>query len=170
MDTTVASRPERDTGAEPSGGLTLERRTDGQLWAIRGDTERAVWVRRCFPWSEPARFVSLRDDAEEEFALVRDPAELDAASRLVLEEALAAAGFVFAVTRVTTIEEEVEIRHWRVDTRQGPRSFQTRLDAWPRVLPHGGLLIRDVAGDLYHLADPAALDPQSRALLWAFVD
>ncbi len=91
-------------------------------------------------------------------------------ARRVLEEALAAAGFVFEVTRVTTIEEEVEIRHWRVDTRQGPRSFQTRLDAWPRVLPHGGLLIRDVAGDLYHLADPGALDPQSRALLWAFVD
>lgn len=157
-------------GAESSGELTLERRTDGRLWAIRNGAERAVWVRRCFPWSEPARFVSLRDDAEEEFALVRDPAELDAASRQVLEEALSAAGFVFEITRVSTIEEEVEIRHWRVDTRQGPRSFQTRLDAWPRLLPHGGLLIRDVAGDLYHLADPAALDPQSRALLWAFVD
>jgi len=31
-------------------------------------------------------------------------------------------------------------------------------------------LIRDVAGGLYHLADPAALDKRSRALLWAFVD
>ena len=37
-------------------------------------------------------------------------------------------------------------------------------------LPHGGLLIRDVAGDLYHFADPARLDRHSRALLWAFVD
>jgi len=64
----------------------------------------------------------------------------------------------------------VEIRHWRVDSRQGARACQTRLDAWPRLLPHGGLLIRDVAGDLYQVADPAALDRQSRALLWAFVD
>ncbi len=63
-----------------------------------------------------------------------------------------------------------EIRHWRVETRQGTRSFQTRLDAWPRLLPHGGLLIRDVAGDLYHLGEPGALDHHSRALLWAFVD
>jgi hypothetical protein len=170
MDTTVVGRRELDTGTEPAGGVTLERRADGRLWAIRGGTARAVWVRRCFPWSEPARFVSLRDDAEEEFALVRDPAELDGASRQLLEEALSAAGFVFEVTRVSTIEEEVEIRHWRVDTRQGPRSFQTRLDAWPRLLSHGGLLIRDVAGDLYHIADPAALDPDSRALLWAFID
>lgn len=151
-------------------GLALERRADGRLWAVRGEAERAVWVRRCFPWSAPARLLSLRDDDDTEFALVRDPGELDAASRLVLEEALVAAGFVFAVTRVTAIDEEVEIRHWQVETRQGPRTFQTRLDEWPRQLPQGGFLIRDVAGDLYHLPQPAGLDRSSRALLWAFVD
>ncbi len=170
METTAVRRRESDEDATPAGALTLERRADGRLWAVLGEVERAVWVRRCFPWSEPARFVSLRDDEEREFALVRDPADLAPASRRVLEEAMLAAGFVFEIIRVIVIEEEVEIRHWRVDTRQGARSFQTRLDAWPRLLPHGGLLIRDVAGDLYHVADPAALDRQSRALLWAFVD
>ena len=170
MDTTAVRRREPEEGTTPAGELHLERRADGRLWAVRGDSERAVWVRRCFPWSEPARFVSLRDDEEREVALVRDPAELDPASRRVLEEAMVAAGFVFEIIRVTAIEEEVEIRHWRVETRQGARSFQTRLDAWPRLLPQGGLLLRDVAGDLYHVTDPAALDKQSRALLWAFVD
>jgi hypothetical protein len=153
-----------------SAVLSLEQRADGRLWAVRGDEERAVWVRRCFPWSEPGRYLSLRDSDEEEFALVRDPAELDAASREALVAALALAGFVFEITRVLEIEEEVEIRRWRVETRQGPRAFQTRLDDWPRTLPHGGLLIRDVTGDLYHLDRPAALDRHSRALLWAFVD
>jgi len=170
MTTTLVGRRVTEEAGELAGALRLERRADGRLWAVRGGAERAVWVRRCFPWSEPARFVSLRDDDEEEFALVRDPAELDPASRRVLEEALVAAGFVFEITRVTAIEEEVEIRHWRVETRQGARSFQTHLDAWPRLLPHGGLLIRDVAGDLYHVTDPAVLDETSRALLWAFVD
>ena len=150
--------------------LALEQRADGRLWAVRGDEERAVWVRRCFPWSEPGRYLSLRDGDEEEFALVRDPAELDAASRAALEGALALAGFVFEITRVLEIEEEVEIRRWRVETRQGVRTFQTRLDDWPRTLPHGGLLIRDVTGDLYHLCQPAALDRHSKALLWSFVD
>src|SRR6185503_13607538 len=105
--------------------LSLEQRPDGRLWAVRGDEERAVWVRRCFPWSEPTRYLSLRDGDEEEFALVRDPADLDEASREALEGALALAGFVFEITRVLEIEEEVEIRHWRVETRQGPRAFQT---------------------------------------------
>ena len=166
MELTTLGRPVAAVASE----LTLERRADGRLWAVRGGAERAVWVRRCFPWSEPARLVSLRDDEEREFALVHDPAELDPVSRRVLEEAMVAAGFVFEITQVTAIDEEVEIRHWRVETRQGTRSFQTRLDAWPRLLPHGGLLIRDVAGDLYHLGEPGALDHHSRALLWAFVD
>ena len=83
---------------------------------------------------------------------------------------MAEAGFMFEVTRVREVEEEVEIRHWTVETRQGPRAFQTRLDDWPRALPGGGFLIRDVAGDLYRLPDPGSMDQKSRELLWALVD
>jgi len=156
--------------AQRETGLRLEHRADGQMWAAQGEDERAVRVRRAFPWSEPGRFLSLRDHEDVEVALVTDPAELDPQSRRVLETALVQAGFVFEVTAVVAIDEEVEIRTWRVETRQGSRSFQTRLDDWPRALPEGGLLIRDVAGDLYHLEDPARLDRHSRELLWSFVD
>lgn len=169
MESTVVRRTD-DADTRKSPGLRLEWRADGSLWALRGDEERPVSVRRCFPWTEPTRHLSLRDADEEEFALVRDPAELDARSRAALEMALAVAGFVFDVMRVLEIEEEVEIRRWRVETRQGPRTFQTRLDDWPRSLPHGGLLIRDLAGDLYHLGRTDQLDKKSRELLWAFVD
>ncbi len=85
-------------------------------------------------------------------------------------QALAEAGFLLEIVRIDDIDEEVEIRYWKVETRQGPRSFQTRLDAWPRRVPGGGVLIRDVAGDLYYVADPESLDKRSRELLWVFVD
>ena len=151
-------------------GLTLERRMDGQLWATLDGAETAVRVHRCFPWSEPARFLSLRDADDEEFTLVATLDELEAESRRVLEGALLEAGFVLEVERVVEVDEEVEIRTWKVVTRQGPRSFQTRLDDWPTDLPGGGILIRDVAGDLYHIPDPHVLDARSRGWLWAFVD
>src|SRR2546430_58355 len=61
METIVTERRRLDVSPAPAGALTLERRADGRLWAVRGDAERAVWVRRCFPWSEPTRFVSRRD-------------------------------------------------------------------------------------------------------------
>ena len=60
-----------------AGVLELERRADGQLWATQSGDSKPVTVRRCFPWSDPTRFISLQDEENNEFALVRHPAELD---------------------------------------------------------------------------------------------
>ena len=67
-------------------------------------------------------------------------------------------------------KNQLEIRSWTVVTRQGARSFQTPRDDWPRQLDDGGILIRDVAGDLYRVSNPDALDRTSQKWLWAFVD
>ena len=150
--------------------LRLERGSDGQLWAHRQERSTAVVVVRCFPWSESDRFISLRDNDDAEIALIEDPRDLDRASREALELTLAVAGFVFEIERVLSCDEEVEIRTWEVETRQGARRFQTRRDDWPRELPGGGLLVRDVAGDLFVVAQPEQLDRKSQQLLWAFTD
>ena len=156
--------------ASAQDALEIRLAGEGHHVAVVGGPPLTVRLRQCFPWSEPCRHLSLRDGEDREVALVEDPAALPAASRDALDRALAEAGFVLEVTHVRSIDEEVEIRHWTVDTAQGRRSFQTHLDEWPRALPGGGLLIRDVAGDLYRLAAPAAMDRRSRELLWVFVD
>jgi hypothetical protein len=61
-------------------------------------------------------------------------------------------------------------RRWKVRTRQGQRSFQTALDAWPRESPDGALLVEDVGGDLYRLPPAEELDAKSRKRVWAFLD
>lgn len=170
VQATTPGDPESGIAHSYDERLRLERRSDGRLWARRGPQARPVRVCRCFPWSQPDRMISLRDEDDEEFGWVPDPAGLDPDSRRALMEALAEAGFVLEVTRVIECEEEVEIRRWRVETRQGARSFQTRRDDWPVALPGGGWLVRDVAGDLFLVRDPERLDARSRALLWAFVD
>jgi Domain of unknown function (DUF1854) len=167
----AGTRPDGAAGAAGArAGVTLRRAADGRLLATVGGAPIAVRVRQCFPWSDPDRQLSLRDDEDREVALVDDPATLDASSRAALHDALGEAGFVLDVVRVVEVEEEVEIRQWVVETAQGRRSFQTRLDDWPSRLPGGALVIRDVAGDLYRIADPGRMDRESRALLWAFVD
>ena len=165
MIDTLLSEP-----GESTESPTLRISPDGRLVVLVNDEPVSVQLRQCFPWSEPRLHLSLRNDEDREVAIVDDPEDLDAESRQALEQALAQAGFVLEVTRVLDIDEEVEIRQWTVETRQGRRSFQTHLDDWPRHLPNGGLLIRDVAGDLYRLAAPATMDAKSRELLWAFVD
>ena len=149
---------------------TLRTASDGRLVVLIRGEPVAVRLRQCFPWSEPRLHLSLRNDEDREVAIVDDPELLEPESRQALERALAEAGFVLEVTRVVDLDEEVEIRQWTVETEQGRRLFQTHLDDWPRILPGGGLLIRDVAGDLYRLAAPQKMDKRSRELLWAFVD
>jgi hypothetical protein len=156
------------TPAADRPAVRLFTGADGRLW-LRGDPDRPVRVVRCFPWTAPGRYLSLRDD-DAERAFVADPTELDDASRDALDRALAEAGFLFTIRAIRQVTEEIEIRVWRVDTAQGPRTFQTARDRWPRELPGGGFLIRDVAGDLYFTPDPEELDPRSRSFLWAFVD
>lgn len=151
-------------------GLRLERRVDRRLWAVTHDDARPVRPRRLFPWSRQSGHVSLRDPKNHEFAVVAVAEDLDDRSRAALAEALDETDFIFQVTRVLDISEEVEIRIWDVETRQGSRTFQTRLDDWPRAMPHGEWLIRDVAGDLYRVPPPETLDPRSRERLWAFTD
>src|SRR5207247_6474890 len=47
MELTTLGRPVAAVASE----LTLERRADGRLWAVRGGPEGGVRVRRCLPWS-----------------------------------------------------------------------------------------------------------------------
>jgi hypothetical protein len=148
----------------------FEQRSDGQLWVRVGERCEPVVVVRCFPWSVSQRFISLRDTDDNEVAFVEDPAALDPESRAALDESLACVDFAFEIIEIRSCEEEVEIRTWEVETRQGRRRFQTRRDEWPREIPGGALLIRDVAGDLFVVREPEKLDRRSQSLLWAFVD
>jgi len=155
---------------EETEDLRLVRGPDGELRARTPGRTVLVRPARCFPWSRPTRWISLRDAEDEEVALVRELSDLGPESQAALGAALVEAGFVFEVEAVLAVEEELEIRVFRVRTKQGPRRFQTLRDEWPRELPDGSLLFEDVAGDLYRVSDPAGLDRRSRKLLWPFVD
>lgn len=163
-------QPQRREDLKSTGELRMEHRSDGQLWISDNGTDVMVQVQRCFPWSEPGKFISLRDEDGKEIALIEDISTLDRASLTAVERALAEVGFVMEIEKVLTLEEDFEIRNWEVQTRQGMRKLQTNLDDWPQEVPGGGLVIREVSGDLFFIADPAKLDERSRKLLWGFLD
>ena len=172
MQTTIGIQDREERKALPPvrSGPELWRGEDGQLWAEVDGVRTPVRVVRCFPWSAPSRWLSLRDADDEEVALVRDLAELGGVSRRALSLSLLEAGFVLEIEQIESVEEEIEIRSFVVRTRQGLRTFQTLRDEWPRELPGGALLIRDVVGDLYLIRDADGMDAKSRRLLWAYVD
>jgi hypothetical protein len=136
--------------------------------------EHSEWVPvnpvRCFPWSDATRFISLRDLDNHELFLVEQLGTLAQASQGALCRALHVAGFLLEVTSVVSIEEDFEIRAWKVATACGLRSFQTERDTWPHAAPGGGHMIQDVAGDVYLIPPLGTLDPRSQELLWPYVD
>lgn len=156
--------------SRPADLPVLERRVDGKLWLRAGADPVPVDVVRCLPWSRPGQLLSLRDAGGTERGFVNDAAELDPRSQAALRAALLRSAFVLEVTRVLGVEEDFELRSFSVETAQGPRRFQTALDAWPRELAEGGVVLEDVHGDLYRLSAPHALDAQSRRWLRALID
>ena len=148
----------------------IERRDDGQTWAHWNGAWQAVRVHTCFPWTRAGGYVSLRDDKDNEVTLIQDLDNLDAGSRAAVDTALAEAAFVLEIVGIESIEDEFEIRNWRVRTRQGARTFQTPQEDWPHALPDGTLVIKDVAGDLFCVSDIDSMDEKSKKMLWAFVD
>ncbi len=162
------------TTTQPQGEASspdFELRIDGSacLMLMRDGEAIAVRPVPCFPWSEPGGMVSLRSTADgEEVAFLQDNQRLNGPSQEALWKALREARFTFAVRRILAVRDELELRVWEVETEQGFRKFQTKLDDWPRPVQGGASVIRDLAGDLYTVRDPESLDARSRRLFWAF--
>lgn len=142
----------------------------GQLQVVRDGNTTAVRVQPCFPLSDPKRFFSLLDHDGNEVCMIEDPASLNAERQAALSSAIADAAFTIKVTSIEAINNDIDLRIWQVVTSSGPRTFETRLGSWPRKLEDGGVLIQDIAEDLYHIENVDALDSKSRQLLWAFSD
>ncbi|MCB0390142.1 MAG: DUF1854 domain-containing protein [Bdellovibrionales bacterium] len=148
----------------------LEFNEHGQLFFVNKEKKISVYIKKCFPWSNKDSFFSIRNQSDEEVLLIEDINALDEHSRDAIISSLLASGFCFIINDIITIKEDYELRVWEVETNQGMRQFQTELMAWPRELSSGGLLIQDLAGDIYYIPKVSELKPSGKKLLWAFID
>ena len=153
----------------------LQRRADHRLILVTTgedgkSVETAVQAASCFPWSRPEEFVSLRTDKGVELALIEDLSALPREQRLMIETELKVRNFVQRISRIHTIEREIELFQWKVSTTSGERLFLTHRHEAPRSLSDGKVLIRDISGDLYLIDDAKKLDSKSHKLLWMYLD
>ncbi len=149
--------------------LKLWRQSNGILCLKYGEREVEVFLKQCFPWSNPGEFLSLRDKDDNEVCLIENLNDLDQESRLLIEEELAFSQFVLHIEKIEKIDEDVELRSFRVHTSQGLRVFQTKLEDWPVPLANGTILIEDLAGDLFRIDNWKNLDSHSQKELSPYV-
>ena len=169
--TDKSSESHDDAGAEAQSGpriMGIERNAAGQLVAtLEGRKDPIVDVRvvRCFPWSVPDSYVSVRNDKGKEVAMLRSLDALDAPNRETVEQELKDKVFNPKILRVIEFKHEFGVTQIQAETDRGEVTFQIRSRDDIRVLSATRALFRDVDGNTYELPDVNALDAAGRKYL-----
>lgn len=152
--------------AGPLGLVTKIERDAAGLLVVhqqgRPDPLADARVARCFPWSLPSDYISIRTKEGKEVALLRTLDELDPASRQVVEDELHSRIFNPRIQRVVDFKEEFGVSSVTAQTDRGVVTFQIRTRDDVRVLSNVRALFRDADGNTYELHDLNELDPASR--------
>jgi ATP-binding cassette subfamily B protein len=127
-----------------------------------------VSARRCFPLSEPERFIALIDVHGHELTCIESSAQLPPSSQQALGQALAASELLPRVERIHAVREEATQSLWRVVTDRGERDFVVEQEDHIRRLADGRHLITDSFGMRYLVPRLEELDDKSRRLLSPF--
>jgi len=131
-----------------------------------------VAVHRCFPFSDPDRYISIREPEGDgkEIGLIEDMSALAPETRAMLEEQMALRYFSPKIRRVYDIREEYGYSYWDVETDRGACRFTVRMGGGS-VYPIGAnrYLINDIDGNRFEIPDLYALSPREIKKLDLFV-
>jgi hypothetical protein len=123
---------------------------------------------RAFPLSGPERYVSVRNEKNEEMGVIVEPAKLDPDSRKIVEEEMHRRYVVPVVRRLLWIRERFEIVECKVETDRGVCQFSARNLRESVLHPHPGrYILTDVDGNRYDIPDIKALPLASQVQLLA---
>lgn len=144
--------------------------TSGATLRLTVEDDRSylkVSVLRAFPLSEPDRFLSVRDEANNEIGLILNPADLGVENRKLVEEELERRYLVPAVTRIVAAKERFGTVDWTVETDRGVCRFTTRnlRENVQRPAP-GRIILNDVDGNRYDIRNVDDLSLESQELLF----
>jgi hypothetical protein len=122
-------------------------------------------VARCFPWSLPDSYVSIRDKEGKELALLKTLEELEPASRKIVQGELAEKVFNPKIRRIINYRSEFGVISITAQTDRGEVTFQIRSRDDVRLLSNTRAMFRDADGNTFELADLNKLDRASRKWL-----
>ena len=170
---TEMERPEEKASSANGGNSNgriekIERNDAGQLVVrLSGKDEPLIDARivRCFPWSVPDNYLSVRNADGKEVAMLESLDVLEGESRRVAEQELAEKVFNPKIIRIVDFKDEFSVTSITAETDRGEVTFQIRSRDDVRVLSPTRALFRDVDGNTYELPDLMALDGAGRRYL-----
>jgi len=124
---------------------------------------------RAFPIGAPLEGLSLLSAEGHELAWIERLADLPAAQRALVDEALAEREFAPEIRRLQAVSTFSTPSTWTVETDRGATRFVLKGEEDIRRVGRSMLLIADSQGLQFVVRDLAALDRHSRRLLERFL-
>ena len=132
-------------------------------------TERSypvVKLYQAWPLSQPERCIVLQDGKGEEITMVETLAEMTPETRAVAQEELGRRYLTARVEAIRHIRTEFGVTYWHVLTDRGERDFVVQSLSESAIwLGDSHILLVDVDGNRFEIADRRTLDVASRAQL-----
>lgn len=169
MDPSSNGHDSSQNPAEASGQKleSIRRNEAGQLVVCLKDGEPIVDARiaRCFPWSMPDTYISIRNREGKEVVLLKTLDGVNADSREIILRELHDKVFNPQIQHIIEHKNEFGVTSIKARTDRGEVTFQVRSRDDIRILSATRLLFRDADGNTYEIADAAAMDAASQKFL-----
>lgn len=128
-----------------------------------GKTYPRIAVHRCFPFSDPDRYISIREPEGDgrEIGLIDDLTALPTATQSLLRDQLALRYFIPKILKVRDIKDEYGYSYWDVQTDRGDCRFTVRTGGSNvYAIGHNRYLVNDLDGNRFEIPDLYALTPK----------
>ncbi len=128
----------------PAGGLRLTLKDEKSVLRVK--------ARRCFPYSMPDKFISIRDGGDGEIGIIANLGDMPKDYRRWIQEDLDMRYYVPLVKSIKTIRQRFGGIEWHVDTDRGPKRLITKgvHDTMTEV-EIGRFVVTDVDGNRYEI-------------------
>lgn len=131
-----------------------------------------IQIYRCFPFSAPDTYLSIREAGEkaEEIGMLRALEDLGREDQAFVNEQLALRYFTPIIEEVREIKEEYGYSYWDVRTDRGPVRFVVRMGSGTVNRISGDrYLVHDIDGNRFEIPSLNALSVQEQKKLDMFI-
>ena len=157
-----------------TGDNAVFTRTEGGFVRMEyeGKTYSRVAVHRCFPFSDPERYISIREPEGDgrEIGLILKLEDLPADTQEILREQMQLRYFVPKIRKIKDIKEEYGYSYWDVETDRGVCRFTVRMGGGcVYLIGKDRYLVNDLDGNRFEIPDLYKLTPREIKQLDLFI-
>ena len=138
---------------------------------VENDKYPKVTVYRTFPFSDPDRYLSVRQATPkaEEIGIINDLSSWPENIRKIIETQLNLRYFTPVIKKINDIKEEYGFAYWSVETDKGDMNFTTSIWSPITRITENRLLISDLDSNRFEIENLEMLSKKEKKLIDLFL-